>query len=149
MEKKTKLTISGGIAKKSIKNIDKAKTHGKNSVVIQKQTGKFSGKVGAFKSNFSKPNTSSSYNKGNLGKSNFNIKSPTPASDFERRKLAEQRATKRLKEENENKNKKSIKSGTQKRELKLTVSRALSDQIEARERSLASVKRARQKENRN
>ena len=26
MEKKTKLTISGGIAKKSIKNIDKAKT---------------------------------------------------------------------------------------------------------------------------
>ena len=33
-----------------------------------------------------------------------------------------------------------------KRELKLTVSRALSDQIETRERSLASVKRARQKE---
>ena len=149
MEKKTKLTISGGIAKKSIKNIDKAKTLGKNSVVIQKQTGKFSGKVGAFKSNFSKPNTTSSYNKGNIGKSNFNTKSPTPASDFERRKLAEQRATKKLKEENENKNKKSIKSGTQKRELKLTVSRALSDQIEARERSLASVKRARQKENRN
>ena len=60
MEKKTKLTISGGIAKKSIKNIDKAKTLGKNSVVIQKQTGKFSGKVGTFKSNFSKPNTTSS-----------------------------------------------------------------------------------------
>ena len=34
-----------------------------------------------------------------------------------------------------------------KRELKLTVSRALSDEIEARERSLASVKRAREKEN--
>ena len=149
MEKKTKLTISGGIAKKSIKNIDKAKTLGKNSVVIEKQSGKFSGKVGAFKSSFSKPKTTSSYNKGNIGKSNFNIKSPSPTSDFERRKLAEQRATKRLKEENENKNKKSIKTGTQKRELKLTVSRALSDQIEARERSLASVKRARQKENRN
>ena len=42
-----------------------------------------------------------------------------------------------------------MKSGTKKRELKLTVSRALSDQIEARERSLASVKRARQKENKN
>ncbi|MBD1144927.1 translation initiation factor IF-2, partial [Pelagibacterales bacterium SAG-MED37] len=69
--------------------------------------------------------------------------------DFERRKLAEQRATKRLKEDNESKNKKNLKSGTKKRELKLTVSRALSDQIEARERSLASVKRARQKENKN
>ena len=41
MEKKTKLTISGGIAKKSIKNIDKAKNLGKNSVIIEKQTGKF------------------------------------------------------------------------------------------------------------
>ena len=149
MEKKTKLTISGGIAKKSIKNIDKAKTLGKNSVVIEKQSGKFPGKVSGFKSGFSKPKTTSSYTKGNIGKPNFNIKSPSPTSDFERRKLAEQRATKRLKEENENKNKKSIKTGTQKRELKLTVSRALSDQIEARERSLASVKRARQKENRN
>ena len=149
MEKKTKLTISGGIAKKSIKNIDKAKSLGKNSVVIEKQSGKFSGKGGTFKSGFAKPKSSSTYNKGNLGKPNFNSKSPPPMSDFERRKLAEQRATKRLKEENENKNKKTSKSGTKKRELKLTVSRALSDQIEARERSLASVKRARQKENRN
>ena len=41
MEKKTKLTISGGIAKKSIKKIDKAKNLGKNSVIIEKQTGKF------------------------------------------------------------------------------------------------------------
>ena len=36
MEKKTKLTISG-TAKKSIKNIEIAKTQGKNSVVIEKQ----------------------------------------------------------------------------------------------------------------
>jgi translation initiation factor IF-2 len=34
MEKKTKLTISGS-AKKSIKNIEIAKTQGKNSVVIE------------------------------------------------------------------------------------------------------------------
>ena len=47
------------------------------------------------------------------------------------------------------KDKKTLKSGTKKRELKLTVSRALSDEIEARERSLASVKRARLKENKN
>ena len=73
--------------------------------------------------------------------------SSTP-SDFERRKLAEQRATKRLKGDTENKDKKT-KLGTKKRERKLTVSRALSDEIETRERSLASVKRARQKELKN
>ena len=148
MEKKTKLTISGGIAKKSIKNIDKAKNLGKNSVIIEKQTGKFTSRGGSFKSNPSKIKNNFTSNKGTFGKPTYIPKSPPLTSDFERRKLAEQRATKRLKEENENKNKKSIKSNTKKRELKLTVSRALSDQIEARERSLASVKRARQKENR-
>jgi len=148
MEKKTKLTISGGIAKKSIRNIDKAKNLGKNSVIIEKQTGKFTSRGGSFKSNPSKIKNNFKSNKGTFGKPNYIPKSPPLTSDFERRKLAEQRATKRLKEENENKNKKSIKSNTKKRELKLTVSRALSDQIEARERSLASVKRARQKENR-
>ena len=63
--------------------------------------------------------------------------------------MAEQRATKRLKGDNDNKDKQTLKAGSKKRELKLTVSRALSDEIEARERSLASVKRARQKENKN
>ncbi|MBD1162100.1 translation initiation factor IF-2 [Pelagibacterales bacterium SAG-MED12] len=148
MEKKTKLKISG-IAKKSIQNIEKAKTQSKNSVIIEKQSTKFPNKSGSLKSNFNKPKSTSSFNRGNLTKPNFSSKIPQVASDFERRKLAEQRATKRLKEENENKNKKNLKSGTNKRELKLTVSRALSDQIEARERSLASVKRARQKENKN
>ena len=37
------------------------------------------------------------------------------------------------------------KTGSKKRELKLTVSRALSDEIETRARSLASLKRARVK----
>ena len=68
---------------------------------------------------------------------------------MKRRKLAEQRATKRLKGDNDSKDKKTLKAGTKKRELKLTVSRALSDEIEARARSEASVKRARQKENKN
>ena len=149
MEKKTKLTITGGIAKKSIKNIDKAKNQGKNSVVIDKQSNRFSGKGGNLRSKFSKVKTSFTHNKSNIGKSTFTPKAPSSTTDFERRKLAEQRATKRLKGENETKDKKSLKSGTKKRELKLTVSRALSDQIEARERSLASVKRARLKENRN
>ena len=148
MEKKTKLKISG-IAKKSIQNIEKAKTQSKNSVIIEKQSSKFLNKSSSFKSSFNKPKSNSSFNKGAFIKSNFSSKTPQVSSDFERRKLAEQRATKRLKEENESKNKKNLKSGTNKRELKLTVSRALSDQIEARERSLASVKRARQKENKN
>ena len=39
MEKKTKLTISGS-TKKSIENIEIAKTQSKNSVVIQKKTSK-------------------------------------------------------------------------------------------------------------
>ena len=40
MEKKTKLTISGS-TKKSIENIEIAKTQSKNSVVIQKKTSKY------------------------------------------------------------------------------------------------------------
>ena len=115
MEKKTKLTISGGIAKKSIKNIDKAKNLGKNSVIIEKQTGKFTSRGGSFKSNPSKPKNNFTSNKGNLGKPNYISKSPPLTSDFERRKLAAQRATQRLKEESENNNKKSIKSNTKKR----------------------------------
>jgi len=148
MEKKTKLTISG-IAKKSIKNIERAKTQAKNSVSIEKQASKFSNKSGNFKGSAFKSKGTSSFNRGAPSKASFGNKTPFITSDFERRKLAEQRATKRLKGENESKDKKSLKSGPKKRELKLTVSRALSDEIEARERSLASVKRARQKEIKN
>jgi translation initiation factor IF-2 len=147
MEKKTKLTISGE-AKKSIKNIEIAKTHGKNSVVIEKQTGKFSNRGGSFRSSSNKPRPSSTINRGTPFKPSFNNKSPA-INDFEKRKLAEQRATKRLKGDGENKDKKTLKAGTKKRELKLTVSRALSDEIDAKQRSLASVKRARQKEIKN
>jgi translation initiation factor IF-2 len=148
MEKKTKLTISG-TAKKSIKNIELAKTQGKNSVVIEKQPSKFPSRGGTSRPGGFKPKTTSAFNRGAPVKPTFAPKSPPITNDFERRKLAEQRATKRLKGDNDNKDKKTLKAGTKKRELKLTVSRALSDEIEARERSLASVKRARQKENKN
>ena len=146
--KKTKLTISG-IAKKSIKNIEIAKTQGKNSVVIEKQPSKFPNRGGLSRSGGFKPKTSPTFNRGTTSKPAFSPKSPPITNDFERRKLAEQRATKRLKGGNESKDKKILKAGTNKRELKLTVSRALSDEIEERERSEASVKRARQKENKN
>ena len=148
MEKKTKLTISGS-AKKSIKNIEIAKTQGKNSVVIGKQTGKFSNRGGSFRSTSGKTRPSSTFNRSTSVKPTFSSKTPTITNDFEKRKLAEQRATKRLKGDNEGKDKKTLKVGTKKRELKLTVSRALSDEIDAKQRSLASVKRARQKEIKN
>ena len=148
MEKKTKLTISG-TAKKSIKNIEIAKVQGKNSVVIEKQSNKFSKRGASFRPSGFKSKSTSNFNRGTTLKTSFATKIPSITNDYEKRKLAEQRATKRLKEENQNKDRKNLKVGTKKRELKLTVSRALSDQIEARERSLASVKRARQKENKN
>jgi translation initiation factor IF-2 len=148
MEKKTKLTISGS-AKKSIKNIEIAKSQGKNSVVIEKQTGKFSSRGGSFRSSTNKPRATPTFNRGTPLKPSFNPKSPPITNDFEKRKLAEQRATKRLKGDGESKDRKTLKAGTKKRELKLTVSRALSDEIDAKQRSLASVKRARQKEIKN
>ena len=148
MEKKTKLTISGS-AKKSIKNIEIAKSQGKNSVVIEKQSGKFPGRGGSFRSTTTKPRQTSSYSRGSSLKPSFNPKPSPITNDFEKRKLAEQRATKRLKGDSEVKDRKTQKAGTKKRELKLTVSRALSDEIDAKQRSLASVKRARQKEIKN
>ena len=117
MEKKTKLTISGS-AKKSIKNIEIAKTQGKNSVVIEKQTGKFSSRGGSFRSSTNKPRTNSTFNKGTPLKTSFNPKSPPITNDFEKRKLAEQRATKRLKGETVSKENKSNKIGGKRRELK-------------------------------
>ena len=148
MEKKTKLTISGS-PKKSIKTFEINKSQKKNIINVDKkvdnnQNRKKTFKTsGGFKSKFSSP-----VNKGSFFKPSFSGKTSSATSDFERRKLAEQRATKRLKGENESLSKKS-KITEKKRELKLTVSRALSDEIEARERSLASVRRARQKENKN
>ena len=143
--KKTKLTISGN-PKKTFKSFDVSKNQSKKTVVIEKKTSR-----PINKGNFTKPFGSrppSNFKRGVSSKNNLASKISTSSSDFERRKLAEQRATKRLKGENETKDKKS-KLGSKKRELKLTVSRALSDEIETRERSLASVKRARQKELKN
>ncbi len=146
-KKKTKLTISG-TAKKSIKNIEIAKTQGKNSFIIEKSKNNFVKKESSFRPSGTgiKPKPKSSFSRGAPFKPSFGIKTPPITNDFERRKLAEQRATKKLKGDSEGKK---FKLGTKKRQTKLTVSRALSDEIEARERSLASVKRAREKEQKN
>ena len=145
--KKTKLTISGS-PKKSFKNFDSKNIQGKKTVVIEKQASRPQSQN---KGSFNKPSafkSSPNFKRGLSQKPNFTAKTGSSANDFERRKLAEQRATKRLKADSENKDKKN-KTNLKKRELKLTVSRALSDEIETRERSLASVKRARQKELKN
>ena len=128
-KKKLKLTITGK-PKKSFRNLETSKSQGKNSIVINKTDNKFVKKGSSFR----------------LSKPRFSTKLQINPNDFEKRKLAEQRATKRLQDDSISKDKK-IKSGLKKRETKLTVSRALSDEIEARERSLASVRRAREKEN--
>ncbi len=141
--KKTKLTISGS-PKKSYKNFGSSKKQGKKTVVIDKQSTKQSGNRGNFNKTTSFRTSTSNFKRGSSFNVSFNPKTNQSTSDFERRKLAEQRATKRLKGDVEQDKKSKI--GSKKREVKLTVSRALSDEIETRERSLASVKRARQKE---
>ena len=144
-EKKTKLTISGN-TKKSFVNTNIPKVKGKNTFEVENKGDK--------NLNTYKPNktfgtkTSFNHKKTTLNKNIFSSRLSSTITDFERRKLAEQRATKRLKDDGESKDKKN-KLGNKKREIKLTVSRALSDEIETRERSLASVKRARQKELKN
>ena len=142
-KKKTKLTISGS-STKTISNIELAKSKGKNSVIIEKKLGRFGNKPRFPKNN--KQETSFKSKSFTTSKATvFSKSSPTPSNHFEKRKLAEQRATRRLKGELPQKG----KLGSKKRELKLTISRALSDEdTEARGRSLASLRRAKQKENR-
>ena len=108
-KKKTKLTISGS-SKKSLKKFDTSKSHGKKTVIISNQNNKNTNKGNLNKSFAQK---SSVFNNKKLiqSKSNFSNKAPIITSDFEKRKLAEQRATKRLKGEatKDNKDKGSIK----------------------------------------
>ena len=115
--KKTKLTLSG-IAKKSIENIELAKTQSKNSVVIEKKPSKF-----APRGNFIRP--ASVRSKSTITPAGSfaprTTSAPKPSSpitnDYEKRKLAEQRATRRLKGDAGDKG----KHETTKTELKLTV----------------------------
>ena len=143
-KKKLKLSISG-TSKKTINNIEKAKLKSKNSVIIEKPSVRHQQKN--FSRNFNnKISTKPTY----TSQQPPFLKKPklSTSSDFEKRKLAEQRATKRLKGETITKDPKS-KLSPRRRELKLTISRALSDEESfSRGRSLASLKRAKQKENR-
>ena len=91
--KKTKLTISGN-PKKTFKKFDSSSSRGKKTVIIDK-----SSKRPISKSSLNKPiNTkfpSSGFKRNPGFKNNFPSKLSSSTSDFERRKVAEQRATKR------------------------------------------------------
>ena len=68
-KKKLKLSITGK-SKKAIDNIELAKSHGKNSVIIEKKNTKFGSKPSFNKTNFNR----TSFNK---SKSNISFKEST------------------------------------------------------------------------
>ena len=136
-KKKLKLSISV-TSKKTISSIEQAKSQSKNTVLIEKKSSRFGNKKTA--SRLTRPNDKFK------SKTSFVAKKPLFAksiasgpSDFEKRKLAEQRATRRLKGETFQREIKG-KPEAKRRELKLTVSRALSeDDIETRTKKWESM----------
>ena len=129
--KKKTLTISSDLKKKI--DTTSISTSGKKSFDVEKKK--------PFRSNktFNKP----------LSTSKLNIDTDSKKKNFTR-KFIEQQATKDfIKKENKpaGKSKLKLKGPVDKRDFKLTVSRALNvEEIEIKQRSLASVKRARLKE---
>ncbi len=146
-KKKKKLTLS--VSSKTPHNVPNyVKSKQKTSVLIEKKAPRKWGekKFQSRDNNFNKPKSTSSFvPKKKLINKNIDI-----------RKMAEERATKRfknLKEDSLQPKKSSLgkdKGFTSKREQKLTLSKALVDEaLDGRERSLASVRRARLKEKKN
>ena len=144
--KKKKLTLSIS-SKRTSGAPSYTQSRNKTSVVIEKKAPRKWGekKFQPRDSNFtkSKPTSSPSTKKTPINR-NFDI-----------RKLAEERATKRFKGLDQDKSQKKSSLGkdkdfSSKRENKLTISKALDDEaLEGKERSLASVRRARLKEKKN
>ena len=130
-DKKKTLTISSDLKKKI--DTSSISTSGKKSFSVEKRK--------PFKPNKQYNNTSST--------PNVNINPDNKKKNFAR-KFIEQQATKDfIKKDNKpaGKSKLKLKGPVDKRDFKLTVSRALNvEEIEIKQRSLASVKRARLKE---
>tara|TARA_B100001123_G_scaffold335268_1_gene378813 strand:+ start:298 stop:2532 length:2235 start_codon:yes stop_codon:yes gene_type:complete len=146
-KKKKKLTLS--ISSSKTPNVPNyVRSSGKTSVVIEKKAQRrWSEKKFEPRNN-------------NINKSkpsgNFVSRKPSLNKNFDIRKMAEERATKRfktIKEDISQQKKGTIgkeKRFISKRENKLTLAKALDDEaFDGRERSLASVKRARLKEKKN
>ena len=129
-EKKKTLTISSNLKKKI--DTSSISSSGKKSFSIDKK------RPFKNKKNLNKPISTNTNINQEIGKKNIN------------RKFIEQQATKDfIKKDNKpaGKSKLKLKSPVDKRDFKLTVSRALNvEEIEIKQRSLASVKRARLKE---
>ena len=145
--KKKKLTLS--VSSKTLHNVPNyVKSRQKTSVLIEKKAPRRWGekKFQSRDNNFSKPKSTG----------NFFPKKTRINRNVDIRKMAEERATNRfknLKEDSLQPKKSSLgkdKGFTSKREQKLTLSKALDDEVlDGRERSLASVRRARLKEKKN
>ena len=145
--KKKKLTLS--VSSKTLHNVPNyVKSRQKTSVLIEKKAPRKWGekKFQSRDNNFNKSKSTA----------NFIPKKTRINSNVDIRKMAEERATNRfknLKEDSLQPKKSSLgkdKGFTSKREQKLTLSKALDDEaLEGRERSLASVIRARLKEKKN
>ena len=155
--KKKKLTLSVS-SKKSYEAPRYTHTRNKTSVVIEKKVSR----RGNDRKFYSRDNNLTKSKLGHITKIKSQLtddstsKNITKNRNFEIRKIAEERATKRfkdLKKENLQPKKSSLgknKGSTSKREYKLTLSKALDEEVfEGKERSLASVKRARLKEKKN
>ena len=145
--KKKKLTLS--VSSKTLHNVPNyVKSRQKTSVLIEKKAPRRWGekKFQSRDNNFNKPESTGSF-----------VPKKTPINrNIDIRKMAEERATNRfknLKEDSLQPKKSSLgkdKGITSKREQKLTLSKALDDEVlDGRERSLASVRRARLKEKKN
>jgi len=141
-KKKLTLSISGSVKKTSDK-IEYAKGQNKNSIIVEKKN---------FKPGFRKAENNLKKGHAKLSTKNnkfFPKNSTLVNKDFEKRKLAEQRATKRAKGQIvDDRLTKGKTTEKRKREYKLTISRALNEEDSIQKsRSLASIKRAKRKEN--
>ena len=136
------LSISS-LTKKKIDQVRYAKSQNKNSVIVEKKN--IRPEFRKTNQQFNRNNVKSGIKTNKIFYKDLNLVN----KDSEKRKLAEQKATRRAKgqivEEKAIKGKKSI---VKKREYKLTLSRALDeDNLGFKSRSLASIKRAKRKEN--
>jgi len=153
IKKKLTLTIS---SKKNLSTPSYTPSSNKKSVVIEKKISRTRGARRFYGRNDSVNKPMPSFQDKTKSNNNFVRRNPTTNRNIEIRKIAEERATKRFKDANEytlSPKKASLgknKSTTSRREYKLTLSKALTDDVmEGRERSLASVRRARLKEKKN
>ena len=153
IKKKLTLTISN---KKTFSTPSYTPSSNKKSVVIEKNISRTRGARKFYGRNDQVNKPTSGFQDKTKSSNNFAPRNPTINRNIEIRKIAEERATKRFKnpkEYNLAEKKGSLsknKSTTPRREYKLTLSQALTDNVmEGRERSLASVIRARLKEKKN